>query len=153
MFCPIMLDISNRNCVVFGGGKIALRKIIKLIEYGAKVTVVSPKIIEEIKELKLNLIYGVYDEKYLHSAFLVIAATNDEQINKEIYHKSIEKNLLILNVNGKENSNIIFPAVKKEGNITIAVSTNGTSPAKAKQIRDNIVIPKMDNWFNKNFLL
>jgi len=148
MFCPIMLDISNKNCVVFGGGKIALRKIKTLIEYGAKVTVVSPKIIDEIKDLKLDMIYDVYDEKYLHSAFIVIAATNDRQINKEIYNKSIKENILILNVNGKENSNIIFPAVKRDGDVTIAVSTNGTNPAKAKLIKDNIVIPKMDNWFN-----
>jgi len=144
MFCPIMLDISNKACVVFGGGRIALRKIKRLIEYGAKVTVVSPEIIDEIKGLELFLINDTYNEKYLENVFIVIAATNDKIVNKEVYDKSIEKNLLILNVNGKDSSNIIFPAIKKEGEITIAVSTNGTSPAMAKSIRDNIIIPKVD---------
>ena len=137
-YYPVMLDINNKACLVIGGGVVSSRKVISLLENGACVSVLSPDICQEILELhnlaKILWIKDHYKINYLDKFFLVFAATNNSEINKKIYTDAKNKNILVNIVDVPELCDFIMPAVFKQGDLSIAVSTNGKSPTLAKKI-------------------
>ena len=122
MFFPVFLNIENKKCLVIGGGKVALRKINKLLKYKARITVISKNIIEEIKLLEgknLEIIEKEFEEnnnlEYLKKFFLIVAATNDKKLNDNTAKICIKENILINNVSSKNNMNIRFGvSIEKE---------------------------------------
>lgn len=141
-YYPMMLDIKNRRCGVIGGGQVAYRKIISLLECGAKVVVISKEIIQDIKILiddkKVEYLNDNYNFKYISDLYLVFAATSEANVNKEVYKQCSEKNILINVVDEPEICNFIVPSKIQRGDLTIAVSTNGKSPMLAKKIREDL---------------
>jgi precorrin-2 dehydrogenase/sirohydrochlorin ferrochelatase len=141
-YYPVMLDISNKNCLVVGGGIIGHRKILSLLHYGACVNLVSPDICSQLEELvasgQIKWTKDNYNSTYLENIFLVIAATNNSEINKEIYFDAKNKKILINVVDTPEFCDFISPAVLEHGDLTIAVSTNGKNPPLAKKVRDDL---------------
>lgn len=148
MFFPVFLNIENKNCLVIGGGKVALRKINKLLKYKACITVVSKNIIEDIKRLSdknLKIIEHEFKEfkdiKYLKKFFLIIAATNDKELNENIAEICVKENILINNVSSKDNMNIRFGVSIEKEDYSIGISANG-NPSKALEkavkIKENI---------------
>ncbi|MEG6565396.1 bifunctional precorrin-2 dehydrogenase/sirohydrochlorin ferrochelatase [Thermoanaerobacterium saccharolyticum] len=139
-YYPIMLNITNKNCLVVGGGKVAYRKILSLFEFGATITVLSSSFIDEILELckshKIKLVKRNYQKNDVENYFLVVVATNDRLINKEISDECKKKNILVNVVDDKELSTFIVPSVMKKGDLTISVSTNGKSPLLARRIKE-----------------
>ncbi|AFK86659.1 MULTISPECIES: precorrin-2 dehydrogenase/sirohydrochlorin ferrochelatase family protein [Thermoanaerobacterium] len=139
-YYPIMLNILDKKCLVIGGGKVAYRKILPLLEFGATVTALSSYFTDEILELpknhKVNLIRRSYQKNDVDNYFLVVVATNDRIINKEISNECKKKNILVNVVDDKELSTFIVPSVMKKGDLTISVSTNGKSPLLAKRIKE-----------------
>lgn len=138
---PISIKIEGKPCVVAGGGKIAYFKLASLIQAKAKVTVVSPIIIPEIEKLyedrKIDLVrkeieYGDYKD-----AFLIIAATNDQAINRKIY-ENMKDTKLVNVVSDLEIGNFHIPATLTRGKLQISVATGGASPTLAKKIRDDL---------------
>lgn len=142
---PIMLDIKDRNILVVGGGKIATRKIKSLLLECANVTVMSSEITEEISKLNfeyknhLKLIKENYSKAAITDDYmLVIAATNNREVNEEIWNICRNKNILCSVVDNKELSDLTFVSFVRRGDLTIGISTNGKSPSLAVKIKKEI---------------
>lgn len=148
-YFPFFVEIKNKQCVVFGGGKVALRKIEKLLPFGCNITAVSPKFHEAISKLNnINLVYDEFNPHYLAGAFFVIAATDDMQVNSQISALCREKGISVNVVDVKEECSFIFPALYQNGDICVGISTGGKSPQAAKAIRkslDETIPPYMGN--------
>lgn len=152
MFFPVFLNIENKKCLVIGGGKVAFRKINKLLKYKARLTVISKNIIKEIKLLKnIKIIEKEFEEydnlEYLKKFFLIIAATNDKKLNDNIANICIKENILINNVSSKDNMNCRFGVSIEKKEYSIAVSAKG-NPSKA--IKKSVEIKEsIENLFNE----
>ena len=147
-YYPICLDIKNKKCVVVGGGKVAFRKVESLLEAGAKVIVISPEIIPSLQKLergkplnknKITCLLQEYKSGDIKKGtFLVIAASDNSQLNAKIADDAKRLNLLINVVDSPKLCNFILPATLRRGSLTISVSTSGKSPALAKKIKEDL---------------
>lgn len=138
-YFPFFVDIKNKNCLVVGGGKVALRKIEKLVPFGPIIKVVSPEVCNEISNMKdLTIEFRKFNDGDIDGADFVISATDDKQLNCHIYDLCSKKSILVNTVDDKENCSFIFPALVNKDNITAAVSTGGKSPLTASYIRKRI---------------
>ena len=138
-FYPICLDLEARACVVVGGGRVAERKVLGLLSCQAQVSVISPVLTEELQlqhaSGNIEWIDREYRQGDLAQAFLVIAATDDEETQKQVYVEADTNNLLLNVADVPQRCNFILPASAKQGDLTISVSTAGKSPALARKIR------------------
>lgn len=138
-YFPFFVDVENQNCLVVGGGVVALRKIEKLLPFNPNITVVSPKVHKEILSIKnINIIKRKFDFNDLKEKSFVITATDDKVLNKEIYNSCEENNIPVNTVDDKDNCSFIFPALAKNKGVTVAISTSGKSPLYAKYLRKKI---------------
>ncbi|MGD0855144.1 MAG: bifunctional precorrin-2 dehydrogenase/sirohydrochlorin ferrochelatase [Dehalococcoidia bacterium] len=141
-YYPLFLNVQAKKCTVIGGGLIALRKVNSLLEHRADITVISPYICKGIDDLfargKIQVLKRKYQAGDLECTFLAVAATGDKGLNKKIV-KEAKKNQVLLNVvDDPELSDFIVPSVLHRGDISIAVSTGGKSPALARKIRSRL---------------
>jgi siroheme synthase-like protein len=138
-YYPIFLNLKGRKCVVVGGGSVAERKTAMLLEHQASVTVISPSLSKGLQHLAkqgaIQTIIRNYQAGDLEEAFLVIAATDDLHINTDIADQRVKQGTLLNVVDNPEISDFIVPALVRRGDITIAISTAGRSPALARKIR------------------
>ena len=141
-YYPIMLDIKEKKCAVIGGGNIAYRKIVSLLECKAEVIVISNEVIKDIelliKDKKIIYFKDKYNFKYISNCYLVYAATNDSTVNQEVYFQCSQKNILVNVVDKPEICSFIVPSKVQKGDLTIAISTNGKSPMLARKIRQDL---------------
>lgn len=151
-YYPVYLDVKGKKCVIVGGGNVAYRKACSLKEAGAKVTVISPDICPEMSNEKgLTLINKNYNENCLDGAMLVIAATDDEEVNKKVSLDAGKRNIIINVVDRPELCTFIVPATVKRGEFCISISTGGASPALAKNIRKELEVvfgPEYEGYVN-----
>lgn len=142
MYYPIYLDLHGRPCLVVGGGPIAIGKIRGLVEAGARVTVVAPEVGDEIAEWSASGILTWhrrdFDDEDVDGQFLVYGATDDRDVNARVYRLADRGNRVANAVDDLDHCNFIAPAVARRGQVQVAISTAGTSPALAKQIRDRV---------------
>ncbi|CKH06283.1 Precorrin-2 dehydrogenase [Fusobacterium polymorphum] len=142
-FFPISIDLNNKNVLVIGAGKIALRKIETLLNYNCNINVITKEILEEkFLELEKNNKIKIFknqefEEKFLENIFLVITATDNEILNKEISQLCMSKNILVNNVTSKDDMNVRFMSIYEKDDIQIAISANG-NPKKAVEIKNKI---------------
>jgi len=138
-FYSICLDLEARPCVVVGGGRVAERKVLGLLSCKAQVSVISPVLTEELQlqhaDGNILWIDREYRQGDLAQAFLVIAATDDEETQKQVYEEAAANNLLLNVADVPQRCNFILPATARRGDLTISVSTAGKSPALARKIR------------------
>ncbi len=138
-YYPVFLNVLGKKAVIIGGGKVSERKALALIKAGACVTVVSPDLSEQLKQLKekklIHHISRLYQKKDIAKAFIVIAATDSLEVNTRI---SKDAGGLVNVVDVPPLCNFIAPSVIQRGPLTLAISTSGTSPALAKTIRKEI---------------
>ncbi|UCG21622.1 MAG: bifunctional precorrin-2 dehydrogenase/sirohydrochlorin ferrochelatase [Deltaproteobacteria bacterium] len=141
-YYPIFLKVENRNCLVVGGGEVGARKVKTLLSCGASVALVSPEVVEwleeKIQEGAVDLVGKYYEEKQLEGCSLVIAATDDLELNSRIARDAEERGLLCNVVDYPQEGNFILPALIQRGALTLAISTAGKSPALARQIREDL---------------
>jgi precorrin-2 dehydrogenase/sirohydrochlorin ferrochelatase len=138
-YYPIYLDIKGKRCVVVGGGEVAYRKALGLKEAGAEVVVISPKFSAGLLKKKgLILLKQKYEARCLEGATLVIAATSDKKINRQVWEETQRHGLLINVVDQPELCNFIVPSVVSRGDLLISISTGGASPALARRIREEL---------------
>lgn len=138
-YFPFFVDVENQNCLVVGGGVVALRKIEKLLPFNPNITVVSPKVHKEILSIEnINIIKRKFDFNDLEEKSFVITATDDKVLNKEIYNFCKENNIPVNTVDDKDNCSFIFPALARNNGVTVAISTSGKSPIYAKYLRKKI---------------
>ena len=139
---PLFLNLEGKRCLVVGGGGVAERKVKSLLECGADVTVIAPAVTEYIeraaKEGSINLEMRSYRSGDVEGYFLVIGATDLLEINESAAREAAESGLLYNIVDIPELCNFFVPSVVSSGDLKIAVSTNGRSPALAKKIRQEL---------------
>lgn len=141
-YYPVNLDVKDRNCLVVGGGRVGSRKVRNLLECGARVTVISPEATPELEELagqgQIQWHTRDYRASDLDDTFLVIGATDDQRLNRKI-HQDAEMVQRLCNIADQPDlCNFILPAIMRQGDLMIAVSTGGKSPAFAKHLRHQL---------------
>ena len=138
-YYPILLNIQDKKCLVVGGGNVAWRKVCSLKEAGARVTVVSPEFCPEMgKETGIERIQQKYEEGFLNEVLVVIASTDDEEVNKKVYYDAVKRGILVNVVDRPEFCSFIVPATISRGDLNISISTGGASPALARNIRESL---------------
>ncbi|MCX7912846.1 MAG: bifunctional precorrin-2 dehydrogenase/sirohydrochlorin ferrochelatase [Dehalococcoidales bacterium] len=142
LYYPVFLRVSGRVCVVVGGGMVALRKVRGLLGCGAVVKVVSPALCTGLRKLAdkgMVLVCGrQFQEGDLNDAFLAVAATDDPETNRRVAELAHRAGVLVNVADCPQECDFIVPAAFSRGDITVAVSTSGTSPALARKIRDEL---------------
>ena len=142
-FFPVSIDLNNKNILVIGAGKIALRKVETLLNYNCNIIVITKDILEErFLELEKNNKIKIFknqefEEKFLENIFLVVVATDNETLNKKISQLCMSKNILVNNVTSKDDMNVRFMSIYEKDDIQIAISANG-NPKKAVEIKNKI---------------
>jgi len=138
-FYPICLDLKGRPCVVVGGGRVSERKVLGLLSCSAQVSVISPTLTAELlrrhNEGSIVWIDREYRPGDLKQAFLVIAATDDKETQKQVYEEAAAHNLLLNVADVPRLCNFILPATVRRGDLFISISTAGKSPALARKLR------------------
>ena len=136
---PVFLSLSDKSCVVIGGGGVAERKVDSLLNAGGLVTVVSPVLSDQLaylaKENQITYIDREYQADDIAHAFLVVAATDQSEVNQAIASQANQTNTLVNVVDNPTLCNFIVPSVLDRSPVTIAVSTGGASPVLARQLR------------------
>ena len=136
---PIFLDLKDRQCLVIGGGSVASRKIKNLLTANAKITVISPQVSDELKQLasknKILVIEREYQTSDIAVAFLIVAATDDSEVNTQVAEQAHNANIMVNVADNAELCSFIFPSILDRSPVTIAVSTGGASPVLARQLR------------------
>lgn len=141
-FYPVSLDLTDRRCIIVGGGEVAQRKAERLMECGARVAVVSPSLTPLLEDRKkagiIDHIDTVYQKEVLRGAFMVIGATDQNDVNADVSRDALSLGILVNIVDDPDKCNFILPSFVQQGDLSIAVSTGGKSPALARKIRQEI---------------
>jgi precorrin-2 dehydrogenase/sirohydrochlorin ferrochelatase len=141
-YYPVFLDLQGKPVLVIGGGKVAERKALALLASGARVTVVSPALTKKLSYLAqagaIRHRRRRWRPEDLKASFLIMAATNDRTANAEVTRRVDSNSRLINVVDDPSRCNVITPAVITRGDLIIAVSTSGKSPALARRIRQEL---------------
>jgi siroheme synthase-like protein len=136
---PIFVKLEGRLIVVVGGGKIAEAKIPGVLAAGGRVRLIAPSVTPEIAEWvrfgKIDWLPKEFETAELDGAFLVIAATSAPGVNKAVYREAETRGILCNAVDDIENCHFYYGAVVQRGDLQIAISTNGKSPALAQRLR------------------
>ena len=141
VYFPMFFDISDKTVVVFGAGDIAYRRVNTLLKTGCKIILVAPNIKEEfytIESDRLEIIKDIYKQEYLYNANIVLAITNDKNINDKIYIKCREKNIIVNVASDKEKCDFFFPAFIQQDGCSIGVCGDGSNHKLVRNISDKI---------------
>ncbi len=153
-YFPFFMDIAGKKGVIVGGGKVAARKAEKLVPFGPNLTVVAPRIEECMRRQEkgqqkdglssLFFIERAFRREDLDGADFVIAATDDELLNGQISDYCRERKIPVNVVDDREKCTFFFPALIREGSLTVGISTDGKSPVAASWMRKEIadMLPK-----------
>jgi precorrin-2 dehydrogenase/sirohydrochlorin ferrochelatase len=141
-YYPANLDVQNRECLVVGGGSVGERKVKTLLECGALVTVVTLAATEHIQDLasegRIKLETREYEFSDLEGKFLVIGATDNEALNEKVSKDAGERGLLCNIADRPASCTFVLPAIARQGDLMIAISTSNKSPAVARRIRETL---------------
>ncbi len=136
---PAFLNIQNRPCLVVGGGEVASRKADLLLEAGARVTVVAPKLghtlADWLEQGRITHREGTFEPGDLDGATLIIAATDDEAVNRQVSELAHARNIPVNVVDNPELCSFVVPAIIDRSPVQVAVSTGGSSPVLARLLR------------------
>jgi uroporphyrin-III C-methyltransferase len=139
---PIFVNLENRLVLLVGAGNVALEKIGTLLKTGLQLRVVAPRVLPEVHRLaaegKLQLIERAFEPEDLDGSFLVITATDSPEVNHAVYREAIAQNIPCNSVDDIPNCDFFFGSVVSRGDLQIAISTAGESPAVAQRLRREI---------------
>ncbi len=145
---PINLDVAGKSCVVVGGGKVALRKILGLLEAGARVKVIAPEICAQVDELirrgEIFWTRAEFSPELLGDEIILIAATNSAEVNRHACEVAQARKILFNSVDADGNFNV--PSRIRRGNFLLTVSTGANSPAFAKFVRQMLEAELGENF-------
>lgn len=146
-YFPFMIEIGNKNCLVVGGGKIALHKVQILAGFGVAIKVVGTEICGELRELEKQSAHSQsriaiwerpFQDADVEGMDFVVAATDDADLNFRVSDLCKQRNILVNAVDMKEACTFIFPAMIQEKDLLIAISTGGQSPAAAAYVKQHV---------------
>ena len=137
---PVTLNLKGKCCTVVGGGEVALRKVVSLLEQEANVTVISPALHADLAAMQTRFSWrkGTYQDSMLQGSFLVIAATDNRAVNHAIAAWCDAHQVLVNVIDSREESSFTVNAAVQRGDLLLAVSTNGVSPAVSRKIRQEL---------------
>lgn len=139
-YFPMFVDMTERECLIVGGGNVAYRKVIVMLDFGAKVTVVAEDICEELGKLtienQITFIKRRFERKDCDGMEMVIAATDDNALNHEIAEYCKANGIMVNAVDQKADCSFIFPSYIKEKNLVAAFSSGGNSPVLTQYLKD-----------------
>ncbi len=139
---PIFVKLAGRPCLLVGAGEVALQKIPSLLAAEARLRVIAPRIRPEIAALanegRIEVIEREFTDSDLNETFLVIAATDDPGVNSAVYRGAVERNMLCNSVDDPPHCDFYFGSIVSRGDLQIAISTAGESPALAQRLRREI---------------
>jgi len=140
MLYPINLELKDIEITIIGGGDVAYRKCKNFLAFGKTVKVVSNKFIDEFYKIKdkVEMIEDIYKEDHIRNSFIVVAATNNKEINKEIGICCRNSGKLVNVVDDIELSNYTVPSYIKRGDLLISISTGGKSPSLSSKIKKEL---------------
>lgn len=141
---PIFVRLEGKTCVVVGGGQVAARKTRVLIDCGAEVTVIAPDVCAELSGLESDPRLTIHRKPFqpadLRGAFLVFAATNHRATNQRVAAAGRRLRCLVNSADEPTEGDFTVPATVTAGDITLAVSTRGRSPAFARRLREELAV-------------
>ncbi len=141
---PIMLDLTAVPVLVVGGGRVAQRKIEGLLKGHAEVTVVAPSVIAAVRQLPVRVIDRAYSSTDLDAVRLVITATDDPVVNAAVAADATGRGIWVNSADDPANCTFTLPAVARDGIVTVAVGTGGSSPALASHLR-----AELERWLGE----
>ena len=143
---PLFIKIKHRPCLVVGGGTVAARKARVLLARGARLTLVAPELCHELQALQSQFVWqnDVYNDHYLDEQFLVVAATDNTEVNARVYQAANVRGLLVNKADDSKRSAVIFPSVVDRFPLQVAFSTGGDAPWLARLLRARLdaILPK-----------
>ncbi len=149
-YYPIFLELKGKPCLVVGGGQVAARKVEGLLAAGARVTVVSPKLEPDLSKLKAERRIAHVDKQYqrvdLKGYAVVIAATDDATTNERVASDARRDDVPVNVVDEPAMCDFIVPSVVRRGDVVLAISTGGLSPALARWLRQ-----QMESYLSEDF--
>ena len=151
-YFPMFVDMTERECMIVGGGNVAYRKVMVMLDFGAKVTVVAEDICDELRKLiagdranngwfssdaadRITIIKRKFERKDCDGMEMVIAATDDNALNHEIAEYCKAKGIMVNAVDQKADCSFIFPSYIKEKNLVAAFSSSGNSPVLTQYLK------------------
>jgi len=141
-YYPVFLEMKGRPCLVVGGGEVAQRKAEGLLAAGARVTVVSPELTAELAALKaegrIEYLAREYERRDLEGFDIAVAATGDEAVNARVAQDGRERRVWVNAVDDPAACDFILPSVVRRGEVVLAISTGGLSPALARRLREEL---------------
>jgi len=141
-YYPIYVELHEQPCIVIGGGKIAEGKVEGLLTAGAQVTIISPSLTSHLHTLveqnKVAYISRTYQHGDLADAFMVICATDQTEINHQVWQEASTNRQLVNVVDDTPRCNFIAPAIFRKGDLNIAISTGGKAPALAVRLKERL---------------
>lgn len=140
MLYPVNIELQDLEITIIGGGEVAYRKCINFLRFEKTLKVVSNNFIDKFDELKdkIQIIKDTYKEEYIKNSFIVVAATNDKEVNKIIGIYCRENGKLVNVVDDIKLSNFTVPSYIKRGDLLISVSTGGKSPSLSSRIKKEL---------------
>jgi siroheme synthase-like protein len=142
VYYPVFLDITDKRCLVVGGGKVAERKVAMLLQFNARVIVVGPVMTKVLLKLgeegKIEYFQRTYTTKDLDNTALVFACTDNSAINNKIKKEAARKNIPVNVADSPDVCDFIVPSIIRKGDLTIAISTSGELPLLSKKLRQKI---------------
>ncbi len=146
-FLPVFINLKGRSCTVIGGGEVAARKVSLLLQAGAHVTVIAPELgrtlSRSVQHNEITHIAKLFSDKLLNQPVLIVAATNDVEVNKQVAATAETMNVPVNVVDTPDLCTFIMPSIIDRSPIIIAISTGGTSPVLGRLLRQKLetVIP------------
>jgi len=141
-YYPVFLELEGKTALVVGGGRVAQRKVETLMECGAFVHLVSRELTDRLAELidagRVRLLGQEFREEHLAGVFLVFIATNDMELNRKVSESARDLGLLVNVADQPAHCNFIVPSIVTRGDLLLAISTSGKSPALARKIREEL---------------
>jgi len=142
MYYPVYLNMQDKKCLIAGGGQVALRKAASLLEHGAKVTVVSPRLCAGLRRLaeegRIKTINRPYRGGDMRGISVAVIATSNHKINLSAAEEARKRKVPVNVVDDPALSDFIVPSILRRGDLSIAVSTSAKSPALARKIRNRL---------------
>jgi precorrin-2 dehydrogenase / sirohydrochlorin ferrochelatase len=153
---PMFLKLTRRRCLVVGAGTVAEGKIASLLDAGARVRVVAPAATSTVsawsRERRITLVRRKFDPADLDGVFLVIAATSSVAVHRKVFREARRRGVLCNAVDEPERCDFYYPAVVRRGQLQVAVSTGGQSPALAQRLRRELEVqfgPEYAAWVDE----